>query len=45
MVTDVGRPYDERRAEMAAATEYPNACSSHFALANLYLEPVFEKDV
>lgn len=49
MVTDEDRRYYERRAEMelemAAATENPNACSSHYALANLYLALVFEKDV
>ena len=46
MVTDEDRHYYERRAEMelemAAATEDPNACSSHYALANLYLALVFD---
>lgn len=43
------RRYYERRAEMelemAAATEDPCACSSHYALANRYLELVFERDL
>jgi hypothetical protein len=48
MVTDEDRCYYERRAEteleMAAATDDPNACSRHYALANLYLALLFEKD-
>ena len=48
MVTDEDRHYYERRAEMelemAAATEDPNACSSHYALANLYLALVFDEN-
>lgn len=47
-MTNDDRRYYERRAEMelemAAATEDPNACSSHYALANLYLALVFEED-
>lgn len=48
MVTDEDRRYYERRAEteleMAAATDHPSACSSHYRLANLYLELVIVKD-
>lgn len=48
MVTEMDRRYYERRAEMelemAAATENPNACSSHYALANLYLELAFDDE-
>lgn len=45
-MTDEDRLYYERRAEkqldMAAATDDPNACSSHYTLANLYLALVFD---
>ena len=46
MVTDEDRRYYERRAEMelemAAGTDDPNACASHYTLANLYLALVFD---
>ena len=42
------RGYYERRAEqqllMATATENPNACASHYTLANMYLERMFKAD-
>ena len=48
MVTDEDRRYYERRAEMelemAAGTDDPSACASHYALANLYLALVFNED-
>lgn len=47
MVTDEDRNYYERRAEreiaMAAATDDPNACASHYALANMYLALAFDE--
>ncbi len=48
MVTDEDRRYYERRAEMelemAAGTDDPSACASHYTLANLYLALVFDED-
>ncbi len=48
MFTDEDRCYYERRAEMelgmAAETDDPNACASHYTLANLYLALVFGED-
>ncbi len=45
MPTDDDRDYYERRAEkelsMAEATGNRNACASHYALANRYLELAF----
>lgn len=45
-VTEEDRRYFEQRAEqeleMAAATDVPTACSSHYTLANLYLALVFD---
>ncbi len=44
-MTEEDRRYFEQRAEqeleMAAATDVPTACSSHYTLANLYLALVF----
>ena len=46
-VTEEDRRYFEQRAEqeleMAAATDVPTACSSHYTLANLYLALVFDE--
>jgi hypothetical protein len=48
VVTDEDRRYFERRAEMelemAAGTDDPNACASHYTLANLYLALEFDED-
>ena len=48
MVTDEDRRYYERRAEMelemAAGTDDPKACASHYTLASLYLALVFDED-
>ncbi len=48
ILTEDDRGYYERRAEkelsMAEATGDPNACASHYELANRYLELVFEQD-
>lgn len=48
MPKDDERGYFERRAEkellMAAATNDPNACASHYQLANLYLGLVYSDD-
>ena len=48
MVTDDDRRYYKRRAEMelemAAGTDDPSTCASHYTLANLYLALVFDEN-